>query len=422
MAGALPLVGPAAGDGIGAIGAISSLGSSARPGSGGDVGGKQELAPAGSGVLALRRVTALLSRARRADAQGEYQQAKELYSEVLKVQKAVSRQALGSIGKSLRDVAAGVEARLQSLRQEMHDGEAGACSSSSRVPTAGNAPSSRGSTGISRGAGCGFVDEFPLPPSRNGRDAGMLSSRKGQDKEHLKIVLQAGAVMQWDTSALGDCPVSARTSDGYMRPTTRDGGIRPCTQEGGRRPGTRENSTAEHWWPQPVSAVHGRPSTRDGRDVRTPQTTDLRLQQNPIVEQRGPGRPGTRELNLTGVRPSTSEQARLQQMIDGGSGGGFNHHASASRGQQSLRGGDGLSKRSNLSDRRCQEASIKQVTGRRKRPPNSQALTGSMDSTMASLFAPEGSPSPPPTGRGSPEAHQQRRHINPVQEHFQLLE
>eukprot|EP00437_Effrenium_voratum_P028649 CAMPEP_0181401332 /NCGR_PEP_ID=MMETSP1110-20121109/2593_1 /TAXON_ID=174948 /ORGANISM="Symbiodinium sp., Strain CCMP421" /LENGTH=297 /DNA_ID=CAMNT_0023523493 /DNA_START=169 /DNA_END=1062 /DNA_ORIENTATION=+ len=193
-----------------------------------------------SGALALRRVTTLLQGARRADAQGETQQAQELYSEVLKVQKSFSRAPMGGFGKSLRDVATGVEARLTQLKQEIQEE---ACSS--RPATSSRNLQSRGAVD----------DHSPQDPKANG----------------------------WPVM---EC-LSAR--DGYDgRPATRDG-VRPCTQEGagrwrggsldGSRPVTRDGEHSR----QRLDGV--RPSTRDG----------ARLQQMIDGNRRSDTRPGTRD-------------------------------------------------------------------------------------------------------------------------------
>ena len=47
---------------------------------------RQELSALTPGALALRRVTTLLQGARRAEGQGEHQQAQELYSEAARIE------------------------------------------------------------------------------------------------------------------------------------------------------------------------------------------------------------------------------------------------------------------------------------------------------------------------------------------------
>mmetsp|Transcript_61713 Transcript_61713/g.137777 ORF Transcript_61713/g.137777 Transcript_61713/m.137777 type:complete len:314 (-) Transcript_61713:36-977(-) len=246
------------------VGVTSGIDSTAIGTSPGLTLARQELtvsAPC-SGALALRRVTTLLQGARRADAQGEHQQAKELYSEVLKVQKSLSRAPMGSFGKSLRDVANGVEARLTQLKQEIQE-EEGGCSSR----TVGSLR-----TGLQLP---GTGDDPPSP-----KDSG-ASARLREGLE---------------------CPLSAR--DGYDRPATRDG-VRPCTQDGGSRwrgggnlegsrPVTRDG--LEH----PRQMLDGvRPSTRDG----------ARLQQMIDGNRRSEAgaRPGTRD-GRPSARGSTAER------------------------------------------------------------------------------------------------------------------
>mmetsp|Transcript_159992 Transcript_159992/g.513333 ORF Transcript_159992/g.513333 Transcript_159992/m.513333 type:complete len:349 (-) Transcript_159992:130-1176(-) len=238
----------------------------------GSSSGRQELAvPACSGAVALRRATSLLSAARRADAQGDHQQARELYTEVLKVQKSLARAPLGSIGKSLRDVAVGVEARLQHLREaEAQQQAPGGVAASSRPGTSSNAAPSSSSTAVPSAA------------------AGGPAGGAGDDDAAGGNV---GGASETSAAALPDCPVSARNNCAD-RPTTRDGtSLRPCTQDG-KRPGTMDGG----FW---------RPTTRDG---------------------------SSRQSSLDGMRPSTRDGQRLQQMIDGGGG---HRHRGASRGHGS---------------------------------------------------------------------------------------
>jgi len=230
MAGVLPLVaecpgGVAGGSFAGYATAAAEM--AARPPTSGSV---QVLdAPSCSGELALRRITSTLGQARRADAQGNFQQAKELYSEVLKVQRSLSRAPLGSTGKSLRDVVVGVEARLQVLRQETADGSA---------PSSGSRTAAGGMKGSEEAGNSGVL--------------GPAAPRPGQ--------------ANWDTASLmpEGPPLSAR--DYGPRPTTRDGsGGRPATRDardaGLGRPTTRETSRD-----QSLDGV--RPSTRDEQRLK----------------------------------------------------------------------------------------------------------------------------------------------------------
>jgi len=202
------------------------------------------------GALALRKVTTLLQGPRR-DAPGEHQQAQELYSEVLKVQKSLSRPI--AFNKS-------AEARLSQLKQEIED-EGG---HSSRTAT-----SSRGALQL-QGRGS-FADDGTHTPKGSGAWPGLM-----------------------------EC-LSAR--DGYDgRPATRDG--RPCTQEGasrwrgleGSRPVTRDGPSLDRG----TSTLDGlRPSTRDG----------ARLQQMIDGNRRSEGRPATRDRQS---RSSASRQDSRQ--------------------------------------------------------------------------------------------------------------
>lgn len=270
MAGSLPLVGVTSGVDSSALGA---------PGAAASGLARQELsAPACSGALALRRVTTLLQGARKADSQGEHQQARELYSEVLKVQKSLSRAPLGSFGKSLRDVAAGVEARLIQMKQEEDAGAA-----SSRPAT----------SSVSR------VTSLQLPQSRGG--GGSFASG---DEFSGPVISPRSPKVTGDPVI--NCPLSAR--DGYDgRPATRDGtrdaGVRPGTQDkrrvgsfDGGRPITRDGPSVDHSR-QTLDGV--RPSTRDG--ARLQQMIDGGGRRGAAGEG-ADARPRTRD----GVRPPRS--------------------------------------------------------------------------------------------------------------------
>mmetsp|Transcript_77063 Transcript_77063/g.218087 ORF Transcript_77063/g.218087 Transcript_77063/m.218087 type:complete len:313 (-) Transcript_77063:98-1036(-) len=238
MVGPLPLVGAKSDSEEGA----GTSGSDCAPG--------REEGTKDSASAAWKRITSLLSVARRADSQGDYRQACEVYSEVLRVQRSLSSAQLGKDLSAMRDAIDGVEARLQQLRQELREGD-GALPTYSR-PTTSGPP--------------GGLEELPEHcvgswPPRPADAAGVMPSC-------------------WDTTLIPECPLSAREGcDG--RPTTRDGG-RPCTQDGTRR----HSRTAES----------RRPLVLDGE------------------------RPAFREdlsQQLDGMRPSTRDGARLQQMIDG---------------------------------------------------------------------------------------------------------
>lgn len=261
MAGALPIVGACTSGGGGAAAAGGS-------GAKGCDGSAQELAPVCSGVLALRRVTALVSNARSADAQGEYHQARKLYSEVLKVRPELPSDAVGATA--------------------------------------------------------------PV----------------------------------WDTSAIPESPPSARVGAcGAFgdRPTTRDGGARPGTQDCAHWP----SGVEPQWWKEGLDAML-RPTTRDSRNG----TADARVQ-----------------MPLDGMRPSTRDGARLQQMIDGTGGGGHSHSRPRTRdaGRQYSR------------SERSRDLSARQAAGRRKLHSFQASEAGDAHAS------PEASASPPLTSRGLPE-------------------
>lgn len=217
--------------------------------------------------------------------------------------------------------------------------------------------------GTSRGGGGGSSPSSSRPPTAGGGKSGFWTSRPATVVPSSSIELGglqaaaagAGAYQCWgEALGLPECPVSAREGGGG-RPTTRDGGARPCTQDGGKRP-----SVAEQWW-QNLGLEGPRPPTRDVART-TPQAGpgDLRLQQP-----------------LDGVRPSTREGARLQQMIEGSSGhrsargvataplaDGTAPQSQQQREQRELR----ILSRGPLTELRCQDPSLRQVAGRRKRP------------------------------------------------------
>jgi len=306
---------------------------------------KQELTPACSGALALRRITGLLQSARRADAQGEHQQARELYAEILKIHRTLARASLGSIGKSLREVVSGVEVRLQQLRQELREGEGSTTCSSSRPTTNCSAPSSackNSGGGLGVGSLGTSIEELLQPPR-----SGSWSSRPREQQPVDMVSMNSGNCWPIDLAPFPECPVSAR--DNHVgRPPTRDS-ARPCTQDGSaRRPGTSGD------W-----RLGTRPSTRD----------ESRQQCE----------------SLDGVRPSTRDGARLQQMIAGERrrGGSRPQTRDCMGSRPTTRDGVRPPTRSGISERRHgQDVSIRQVTGRRKANHSQQA--GGMSPATAS--------------------------------------
>jgi len=156
----------------------------------------------------------------------------------------------------LKDVVAGVEARLNILRQTAGEGE-GTGSSSSRPATNGSAPS-----------------------ATSGQD-----TWRGGPWLNMPGAIVDDLCEEEVPCSLFDLP-SAREEKGVSgRPTTRDGGTgRPGTRDGGGRPGTR-------------GGIESRSQTRDGA-VRV-------------------GECDRRQSSLDGVRPGTRDEKRLQQMIDG---------------------------------------------------------------------------------------------------------
>eukprot|EP00401_Gymnodinium_catenatum_P015444 CAMPEP_0117514114 /NCGR_PEP_ID=MMETSP0784-20121206/29904_1 /TAXON_ID=39447 /ORGANISM="" /LENGTH=479 /DNA_ID=CAMNT_0005309903 /DNA_START=105 /DNA_END=1547 /DNA_ORIENTATION=- len=185
-------------------------------GGGNDDGGGGDLGPPCSGVLALRRITSLLSSARRADARRDYAQARDSYAEVLKIQQSLSRAPLGSIGKSLQDVVVRVEARLQHLRRELREADSTTCSSS--CPTAESfAPSSTSPTSCA-GVACFAGGANASRPSAS--DSHSLSRGESHDDAFppqsgggvaRPVRVEAGARMAaWDSLHIPECPQSAR--------------------------------------------------------------------------------------------------------------------------------------------------------------------------------------------------------------------
>jgi len=193
---------------------------------------------------------------------------------VLKVQKSLSRAPLGSFGKSLRDVAAGVEARLIQMKQQEDAGSA-----SSRPATSSAA---RGTT-------------LQLPQSRGGGEqssAGPVISPRSP-----KVMGPTAPTAASGTNRSSDQIGPLNACDGYDgRPATRDGS-RPCTQDGGGR--WRVGSFGGRPVTRDVPCVDRvRPSTRDG--ARLQQMIDGGGSRRGAAAE-GAVRPRTRE----GVRPPT---------------------------------------------------------------------------------------------------------------------
>jgi len=286
------------------------------------------------------------------------------------VQRTLSRAPLGSIGKSLREVVVGVEARLQQLREN----DSTTCGSSrpstecrSSKSTAVNGSCGRGGPTAVGLPGHHRQDDLPPPhPSGGGGVSWSTRPVNGLQADHSAAPSQ----VSWDTS-LFDCPASAR--DGYGgRPTTRDearsgtAGIRPCTEGG--RPATSD------CWRQlgagPCQTLDGtRPSTRD----------DMRLQQ-----QLDGTRPSARD------RKNGSRDVATPRRPSLGLEDGLRHRHPSCEGQRPTTR-DGL-RPPRTQERRCQDVTIRQVTGTRKRhnrqaPPDVLNLEGAY---------PERSPSPVP--------------------------
>lgn len=303
-----------------------------------------------SGVLALRRVTSLLSAARRADAQGQHQKARDLYAEVLKAQQGLARAPLGSIGKSLKEVTATVEARLQHLNQVL--GEEG---SSSR-------PATSGSTAI--------------PGSVNGLSSSGVWPQEGEEEDQR--------VVPWDMAGpLFECPVSARDTNVTGRPGTQEGSSRRTAAEGWR-PTTRDGLTSRQ------SSLDGlRPSTRDGQ----------RLQQ--MIDGGGAHHGQSSRGHSSGGHSSRGHSSGgrggSSAFAQGAMGGGGGCVAPIT----STTGGSGTGRESRDSARpptsgglgssRGQDVSIRQVTGRRRgrgereqrRDPQAEANRSGFDKPMS---------------------------------------
>eukprot|EP00929_Paragymnodinium_shiwhaense_P043962 TRINITY_DN22564_c0_g1_i1.p2 TRINITY_DN22564_c0_g1~~TRINITY_DN22564_c0_g1_i1.p2 ORF type:complete len:384 (+),score=51.18 TRINITY_DN22564_c0_g1_i1:59-1153(+) len=241
----------------------------------------EETAPACSGVLALRRITTLLSSARKAESSGEVSKAKREYGEVIKIQQSLARAPLGSMGKTLKEVVAGVEVRLTALNQEL--------------------PSSR--------------------PATSSRTSALASAS-------AKVLL-------------GPPSTSGGLTGAWVSPAAEAAGERPCTREGsalgGARPSTRgrQGPSSLSEGRAPLSAREGRPDTRGGRQppLSARDPGDGGGGGRSMLERgSGSGRPATREgsgdrrsaqsglaFGLDGTRPSTRDGVRLQGLIGGSS-------------------------------------------------------------------------------------------------------
>mmetsp|Transcript_67653 Transcript_67653/g.218507 ORF Transcript_67653/g.218507 Transcript_67653/m.218507 type:complete len:359 (-) Transcript_67653:142-1218(-) len=340
--------------GLGRAGALlhSGAGSNDTSGGIGDGGGRPELVPVCSGALALRRITSLLASARRADAQGEYHQACELYAEVLTVQRTLSRAPLGSIGKSLRDAAAGVEVRLQQLRQELGEADSTTCSGS-RPATNCSAPSSSSKTsaaGVAAACGTllsrssnGGLEELSLPYGSS-----WASRLEGQTPSEFAPQALGTATSCWDAAPIPECPLSARD-------TSMLEAMRPCTQDGARR----HNRTAEGR--RPTGMDGDRPSTRDKARLQQPSSLD-------------------------GTRPSTRDDARVQQMISGARRAPAAHEMAGQRPQ--TRDGVRPPTRDGVSGR-GQDVSIRKLTSRGRRRHHQHAAEAAGPEAVAASPSPE---------------------------------
>lgn len=269
------------------------------------------------------------------------------------MQRTLSRAPLGSIGKSLKEVVVGVEARLQQLQQGVGESDR-ATGGSSRPSThsghSGPSASSKSSAvdGRARGGptavGHHRQDDLP-PPHPSGASGGScLRPLTG-----LQAELSAAAnQVSWEMD-IPECPLSAR--DGYGgRPTTRDAsrdgdgrggrsaGIRPCTEGGGGRPATSSG----------LGVLDGtRPSTRD----------DMRLQQQ-----------------LDGTRPSARERKNgSREVVTPRRPSRENRHPSCEGQRPTTRDGVRVPRTDKPQERRVQDVTIRQVTGSRRKRHNQQA-------------------------------------------------
>lgn len=347
-----------------------------------DIKSYGELAPACSGALALRRITALLSSARRADAQGEFSQARDLYMEVVKVQRTLSRAPLGSIGKSLREVVVGVEARLQQLQPDGSDS-----TPCKRIPSSSSKSSAVKALGVGGGPTAAGQRQDDGGGSKSSRPPGLPGGELPSSQ------------VSWDLLDLSDCPPSAR--DGYGgRPTTRDGHTVDGTKQPAGRPTTRDG--CREGGIRPCTDNNGRPATSDC-------WRQLGLDGSRLLASSGPGGAS----GLDGTRPATREDIRLQHQLDGtrpsardrknGSREATettprrpsreSRHASSDAlvlrpsTRDSVRPGT-----RDLKDRRCQDVTILQVvTGGRRRRSNQQACEAQVVNLETS---PVGCPSP----------------------------
>jgi len=222
--------------------------------------------PVCSGAQALRRITQLLSSARRAESQCEYARARELYQEVLKINRTLARAPLGSIGASLRDVVEDVEGRLVVLQEQCEaDGMSGMASTSSLTKI---------SSGVSR----------------------------GKSERQMASSSQLNVSSYWDMGGTLE-------HDG-RRPATRDS--RPTTQDSrrmsaldGTRPSTRDDMQLQQQLDgtRPLLLAEaarpptngGRPGTNAGRDAVRPPTrsglSERRIQDVMIRTSKKPSRP-----------------------------------------------------------------------------------------------------------------------------------
>lgn len=221
--------------------------------------------PLCSGAQALRRITQLLSSARRAESQCEYARACELYQEVVKINRTLTHAPLGSIGASLRDVAEDVEGRLVVLQEKC---EAGGMSGK---------PSMSSLTKISSGVG------------------------RGKSERQMASSSQLSVPSYWDMGGtLEHDGQRSKTRD--SRPTTQDS-RRMCSLDG-TRPSTRDDMQLQQQLEgtRPLlltetarpSTNGGRLGTNSGRDGVRPPTrsglSDRRIQDVMIRTSKKPSR------------------------------------------------------------------------------------------------------------------------------------
>lgn len=267
------------------------------------------------------------------------------------MQRTLSRAPLGSIGKSLREVVVGVEARLQQLQPALRENE-GTAVGSSRPSTHGH-------------------------PSASSKSAANGSCARGGPTaagHHAPEDGGGGGALSWDTlNKPSEGSNSAR--DGYGgRPTTRDGrptcdnarngdgaGIRPGTEGG--RPATSDCGLGRGTAGTALaSGLDGtRPSTRD--DMRLQQQLDGIIRPS-ARERKNGSREVTRE-HIETPRGGTGQNRLASRESQRG-----NRQSSCEGQRPSTRDGrDGVRppRTGGGTERRCNDVTIRQVTGSRKK-------------------------------------------------------